>query len=58
MLNKTLLIRINVSRENGLKPTSRFNSGARQAYSANAPPTMKTISARINTPRAGSVAKA
>ena len=46
------------SRENSSSSVSLTNFGARQAYSENALPSTTTRKPRMNTPRAGSVAKA
>src|SRR5450830_871896 len=47
-----------VSRDHRLKPTWLFTTGARRANRVSEPPTTNSRKIRINTPRAGSEAKA
>ena len=56
--SSTLFISRNDSREIGAKPAFDVNSDARHAYSTSAPPMQITRNARMNRPRAGSLANA
>src|SRR5579862_2107330 len=57
MTSSTLLNSRKDSRAPSSKPAVDFKSGARQAYSVSAPPTMMMRNARMKMPRLGSAAK-
>ncbi len=56
--SSTLLASSEVSRDSSAKPPPSPTDGARIANSSREPPITNTSSARMNTPRSGSVAKA
>src|SRR5690606_22484625 len=57
-VSSTLFSNRKDSRDHTWKPPPTGSFGARTAYTVNAPPTTKARNARMNTPRAGSEAKA
>ena len=57
-VSSRLLIASAVSRLTGENTAFAFRSGARQAKSANEPPMVAAMIARMKTPRSGSLAKA
>src|SRR5574343_853218 len=56
--SSTLLINNTDSRDTSSKLALLLTSGARMAYSSNDPPTTTAKNTKMNTPRAGSLAKA